>query len=104
VIKVEKRRFSERITKIKIVGCDVTKGTRFVFANMAAESEESDFSEVLSDLGDERFEENRNEQEYGVEPYRFEPLGPGNEAEDEENEPQTAMDVERADRLGNTDW
>ncbi|KAK3744182.1 hypothetical protein QZH41_020569, partial [Actinostola sp. cb2023] len=83
-------------------------GSRVAFplGNMAdsADSEGSESSEVLSDFAEERFKENGTEQQYGVEPYQFEPIGPANNVEVEENEPQTAMEIERADRLGNTHW
>lgn len=62
----------------------------------------SESSEVLSDFAEERFEENGTEQQYGVD--QFESIGPANNVEVEENEPQTAMEIERADRLGKTHW
>jgi len=67
----------------------------------------SEDSEVLSDLGEEGEEESverRNEVQFGVLPYQFEPIGQQVDVEEVEAEPQTAMEVERADRLGNTDW
>ena len=67
----------------------------------------SDSSEVLSNIGEEEDEElveRRNNIQFGVLPYQFEPIGPEGDVEEAEEEPQTAMEVERADRLGNTDW
>ncbi|KAK3740763.1 hypothetical protein QZH41_005890 [Actinostola sp. cb2023] len=67
----------------------------------------SEDSEVLSDLGEEGEEESverRNEVQFGLLPYQFEPIGQQVDVEEVEAEPQTAMEVERADRLGNTDW
>ena len=74
---------------------------------MAASETLSEDSEVLSDLGEEGEEESverRNEVQFGVLPYQFEPIGQQVDVEEVEAEPQTAMEVERADRLGNTDW